>query len=132
MSCGWAIGSIDFKSAMMKKLDRLQSIKNQNTNNLREINELRWTKFLQEGIKHFQKTTGKPLSSKKSALWKLIIATWMRQHTSVPNKWLAENLQMGTPGTVSAYVGQFLRKGETKTQQFRNLSQKLNKLMIEA
>ncbi len=132
MSSGWAIGSADFKSSMIQKLGKLQETKSWNANNRHELSELHWSKCLEEGRTHLKKTTETSLSDKKSAFWKLMIATWMRQQTSVPNKWLAHNLRMGTSGTVSAYVGQFIRKGGPQTHQFKILSQELDRLINEA
>ncbi len=131
MSSGWIHGSSNFKKLMMEKMQSLPSSRNKNIRNLREFSELRWSHLLKNGRSHLKQTTPINPFERKSALWKLLIATWMHQQTNAPNQWLAENLHMGTPGTVSAYVGLFVRSGGTKTKLFRDLSQKLNKLNIE-
>jgi REP element-mobilizing transposase RayT len=131
MSSGWAIGSAEFKNSMIQKLTKLQKTKGWSANSRHELSELHWSKYLEEGKIHLKETTETSLSDKKSALWKLMLATWMRQQTSASNKWLADNLRMGTPGTVSAYVGQFIRNGGPQTREFRVLSQKLKRLIIE-
>ncbi len=130
MSNGWVLGSTDFKNSMLKKLEKLQSTKSWNTNEIHELSERNWSQLLEKGMTHFQKTIEASRSDKKSAFWKLMMATWMRQQTNVSNKWLAENLHMGTPGTVSAYVGQFSRRKGTQTEEFRKLAEELHKLKI--
>ncbi len=41
---------------------------------------------------------------KKSAHWKVLIALFMKDHTSVANSWLARHLHMGAPQGVSRYT----------------------------
>lgn len=46
-----------------------------------------------------------PEDTRKSAPWKVALAFHMKQHTSVSNGWLAEQLGMGSGVYVSKHVG---------------------------
>jgi len=46
----------------------------------------------------------KLLSARKGGNWKVALARYLRESSLVPNRWLADQLNMGTPKSVSSRV----------------------------
>jgi hypothetical protein len=63
---------------------------------------------------------------KKSAVWKVMIAHYMKKHTSVSNAWLGTHLNMGRPQGVSQYVATFETSKGFKKQAYKKMIGKIN------
>ena len=71
-----------------------------------------WTgakKLLGEGMKALQLTEAKLLKLGAGAPEKAVLAWWLRRHSAVPLKWVAERLQMGHYTRVSQAVSRLNR-----------------------
>ena len=69
----------------------------------REERPLRWRTALDECLGRLGRTG--EITDRKSAPWKVAIAAHLRETMGVPNGWLADHLQMESPGYVSKQVG---------------------------
>lgn len=54
------------------------------------------------------------LPARKSDPHKVLLATALKQSTSVSNRWLAARLDMGKPSSVSQFAGRLLRQSDGK------------------
>ena len=77
---------------------------------LQEANELIWESCLSRAILAAGKTDADIQRDKKSAPWKIWIASELKQHTSAPSTWIAVKLNMGAPQLVGVYVNRLHRQ----------------------
>jgi REP element-mobilizing transposase RayT len=103
LSRGWMIGSNAFRKRLLEQ-HRQAFAKHSWTNpEAREAREARWSLALEallETVPDSQRG-----DRRKSAPWKVSIATQLKATTDVGNAWLAEKLSMGSPIYVSKHVG---------------------------
>jgi REP element-mobilizing transposase RayT len=111
MSKGWALGGQDFKRALVKDHAVAANARAWDASGAQEIRESSWQEVLERCLKRLGKGRKEIEQERKSAAWKVAIATFMKQKTQVNNRWLSERLSMGTPVAVSQYVGQSRRLG---------------------
>lgn len=131
MCRGWAIGSKDFKKGLLsEEADRLKSQEVETVSadavrydgkELREANELKWELFLERGLHALGKNAVAIRSDKKSATWKVLLATVIKRRTSATNVWITEKLNMGIPQAVSQNVGKFVASGGLEVQAYQKL-----------
>lgn len=110
MCRGWALGSKDFKKALLKEVvvedDLFAGFQGRD---LREANELMWERTLEAGLGYFEKDQGDIAGDTKSAEWKVWIAAVLKKKTSAPNVWIARRLNMGVPQSVSRHTTRLLK-----------------------
>ncbi len=63
--------------------------------------------MLEQGLSILDKTTEDSRKDKKSAEWKIALACYLKDHSSVSNDWLGKVLNMGIATNVSRYVSDF-------------------------
>lgn len=107
---GWAYGSADFRRRMTEQLLARRSGDGA-APNMAEDNRRDWHVRLDRGLRHLSKDLSEAQGEPKSAPWKIALAAWLKGNTSVLNRWLSEQLNMGPPDAVSRYVGE-LRSGK--------------------
>jgi putative transposase len=69
--------------------------------------EAEWTRALAVLLAEAGRTPGDTAGTRKAAPWKIEIAVRLRAETTATNAWIAGRLQMGAPGAVSRYVGEW-------------------------
>lgn len=106
MSRGWALGSRDFKKALVSEERQLRVIVRQNQAQAREARELGWENQLDRCLAVLKKSPADIARDAKSAPWKVASAGFLKQHGFCPNRWLAGALRMGVQFGVSRYVGE--------------------------
>jgi putative transposase len=111
MSRGWALGTQEFKAALIKDHALLATSRAWETGGAKEIRMHEWEERLQLGLQALGRTQGEASGERKSAPWKAAVAWWMKQHTQTANRWLAEQLHMGRPEAVSVYVARLTKAG---------------------
>ena len=111
LSKGWALGTKDFKVALVKDHALAAEARAWESMGAREISEQQWTERLAACLRQAGRSAGEARRDRKSARWKIAIAAEMKQTTQVPNGWLAERLNMGSGMAVSQYVGRWRREG---------------------
>jgi REP element-mobilizing transposase RayT len=110
MSRGWALGSKDFKTALIKDHALAETSRAWESTGAREMREARWTEVLTRGLKLLGKSSVDVKNDMKSAPWKVALAALLKRTTQASNGWLANNLNMGTPVAVSTHVGRLKRR----------------------
>jgi REP element-mobilizing transposase RayT len=109
MSRGWALGTKDFRTALIQDYNLAESSRAWEDSGAREMREARWTATLNRGLKLLGKTREDVSKDRKSAPWKVALAASLKQLTQVNNRWLSDELCMGTPVAVSSHVGRMAR-----------------------
>jgi len=106
MSKGWAIGSESYRKTALKDFQEMTRAKDWGGGEMVELNQLHWRDLLDRGAKVLGRSVADSGAAAKSATWKIALAAWMKSISSVPNRWLGEQLYMGPPDAVSRYVGE--------------------------
>jgi len=104
LSQGWALGTKEFKSALVKDHALAAESRAWASPGAREIREIRWAEALARSLRLVDKTLAMARTDRKSAPWKAAIALHLKQTTPVRNSWLAEQLHMGRPAAVGSYI----------------------------
>jgi REP element-mobilizing transposase RayT len=99
MSQGWALGTREFKLELLQAEQHQTGVLRSGEAESNEARELLWAAAVARHKAHLgAQATASP---SKSADWKVAIATVLKAQTTVPNRWLAEHLAMGSLFTVS-------------------------------
>jgi REP element-mobilizing transposase RayT len=111
LSKGWALGGADFKRTLIH--DHALAATSRAWANLgaQEIRIEQWRTALNRCLRHTGKTAADSKAGRKSADWKVAIAAVLKLKTQASNRWLCEQLHMGTPVAVSQLVGLLRRRG---------------------
>ena len=124
MCYGWAFGTKDFKR---KSLETEGLLKDGNTQAIRlegkelqEANELQWEAILNRRLKILGKDIADITNDRKSASWKVWIASVLKQRSSATNVWIARQLNMGVPQAVTIHVGSLDKVKLRKTKEYQN------------
>ena len=109
---GWYLGDESFLEKLKRRLGKLvESLRREShSGEARRMHD--WTgakKLLGEGMKALQLTEAKLLKLGAGAPEKAVLAWWLRRHSAVPLKWVAERLQMGHYTRVSQAVSRLNR-----------------------
>lgn len=103
LSRGWAVGTADFKTALLKEEAATLESRAWESTGAAEVRRARWEAAFEKALYRL----GKKLRAnrRKSAPWKVALASHLKATTDVSNAWLAEKLDMGSPFYVSKHVG---------------------------
>ena len=88
----------------------------------KEVRETQWSAALGRALEALRRTPADTLSSRKSAEWKLAIAAWMKTRTQASNRWLTENLHLGTPAALSRNLTHDRRHGQSLDPAWKQLT----------
>ncbi len=119
MSRGWALGTKDFKAALVSNHALAETSRAWETSGVREMREARWENALAAGLAVLGQTRADAAAARKSAPWKVALAAKLKQTTQANNRWLAENLHMGTPVAVSHHTGRLRRGLQPEAENIR-------------
>jgi REP element-mobilizing transposase RayT len=109
MSKGWAIGSRDFKKALVEEHREASAVLKQIGAEARELRHAVWEDELTRLLRQVGKQRSDVVREGKSAPWKLAVAAALRARSTATNQWLAETLQMGNVHEVSRKVSAWAR-----------------------
>lgn len=127
MCKGWSVGSEVFSKTVLEDLNKNQLIQNLVGEELSAFNKIRWETGLRKCLDCLGKSLSDAPDDKRSADWKLAIASKLKRETSVTNAWLTSQLHMGTPRSVSAVCGVYKRDKESTCVYAKSLK----KLIID-
>jgi len=90
---------------------------------VKELNELHWKATLHRCVREFGKSRRDIQKDKKSADWKCVAALVLKETTSAPNHWIAKQLTMGTPKSMSnaVYIAKRDQKKRNASLQLRQI-----------
>ncbi len=126
MSRGWALGTKDFKTALIRDHALAEISRAWEKTGVREMREARWAVALAAGLAALGKSSTDATAERKSAPWKVALAAKLKQTTQADNRWLAEHLHMGTPVAVSHHTGQLRRGLHPAAEKLRGKLKTLN------
>jgi REP element-mobilizing transposase RayT len=121
LSKGWALGTREFKAALIKDHALAANARAWEDEGAREIRERQWEQGLAACLQKAGKTIEAAASDRKSAPWKVAIAAELKQGTQATNRWIAEQLHMGGAVAVSQYVGRARRARQAKRPMNENI-----------
>jgi putative transposase len=110
LSRGWALGSREFKAALVQDLGVVADPRALEYHGALEVKQQRWASVLAAALQEMRKTRRDISNDRKSAPWKLVIAARMKRGSDVSNHWLAANLNLGTPAALSHNLTLFHRR----------------------
>lgn len=112
MSKGWALGSKEFKLAVLDdEKNSKAAVEIGEAESAEEIRELMWSRRLDECLSYLGKTVEALASESKSAPWKVAIAAHLKSSMLCRNGWLGERLNMGSVSGVSRLCSRVLSGG---------------------
>lgn len=104
LSRGWALGSADFKTALIKDHALVAESRAWESTGAQEIKRQAWEALFSRGLKALGRKEGELTEGIKSAAWKVALAVFLKERTQASNPWLARRLGMVRPGYVSRLV----------------------------
>jgi hypothetical protein len=126
LSRGWAIGSNEFKQALLQDEAVLADVRAWESEGVAEVRAGRWAAALEKASRVVPAATR--ADTRKSAPWKVALAAYLKETTDVANGWLGEQLDMGSSFYVSKHVGLLRRatdgEGLLWLQQLRKVKGK--------
>ena len=130
LSAGWAVGTKEFRRALIEDLRQRGADLGQakwlgeSAGERQMLREEIWEERLGVAARAAGIAPAK-LGPKKSSVEKVLLAAALKTTTDVSNGWLCERLGMGTPASVSQFVGRFLLAGGAQGKQFRAVMSKV-------
>jgi REP-associated tyrosine transposase len=122
LSRGWALGSVDFKTALVRDHALVARTRAWESSGAKEIREREWAKALNLVLQSCGRSEAESRAARKSADWKLAIAAWMKTHTQASNGWLARRLSLGTPDALSHNLTRYRREIQPTDRLWRQLT----------
>jgi len=114
---GWILGTRGYRRAVLKDLEQMTLARDWGGPELRALNEMQWAESLHDCLGKLGKSPKDIHQDIKSADWKAAIAWWLKTRTSVSNRWLGENLNMGVPAMVSRLAARMESPPMAKVQR---------------
>jgi putative transposase len=121
MCRGWALGCKEFKQELVERHLPVGAAGHLEGADLQEANQIRWETMIGACMKALGKTEDDVQSDKKAARWKVMIAYFMRERTSVSNVWLTKRLEMGVPQGVSRSIRLFVEDDGPKQRDYKKM-----------
>ena len=110
LSKGWALGTKEFKQALLQDHAVATEARAWESVGVREVRETLWDRLLRQRLDKIPPKTRQ--DARKSAPWKIQVARQMKDHSDASNGWLAEKLGMGSAFYLSKHVGLARKKGK--------------------
>lgn len=101
---GWFLGSKRAKKELAKELVKENFSADWEGADLKEVNEARWERIVNEELSERKLGEADIASAPKGVGWKVEIAKRLRKETTAKNPWIATRLNMGHPNYVSNLV----------------------------
>jgi len=112
LSRGWAIGTPVWRETLAKEHAH-RALTQPVGPEAREIKEAHWSQALNLLLEREGRTREQAAEDWKGVPWKIAIAQNLRQTTTATNRWIARELNMGSPSSVSQYLS-LVRAGKIK------------------
>ena len=109
LSRGWALGSKEFKTALVKDHALAAHTRAWEISGAKEVRAVQWQMALARGLQTVRRSQNDLAPAAKSADWKLALAEWMKTTTQATNGWLGEKLHMGAPAALSRNLTEYRR-----------------------
>ena len=118
---GWFIGTPEGKLRMsaMVKAGEVQATKDAKSKMVNQD----FDSLMNQGLSALKKTATDVRDDKKSAHWKVALATWIKERTPTKNRQVGEALNMGHPATMSNHLTAYRRDQRSTCPYSRKLRQ---------
>ncbi len=127
MSRGWALGTKEFKRAVVDAEKRRKADVFLGEKDYAEVRELLWEEQLEKCLRVLGKGVADAESDLKSADWKVAVAGLLKKRHLCANGWISARLNMGAASAVSRNVaGMFSGERAGAGRHYKNLSAKIN------
>jgi hypothetical protein len=110
MSKGWLIGTAEFAKALVKEQQARAGEDKPLPSDLQAAQEAVWLEMLEKLLKKLKRTPADLANEGKSVAWKLAVAATLKSRTTVTNRWLGVNLNLGNLHEVSRKVAAWSRE----------------------
>ena len=120
LSRGWYIGSKEGKRLLSEQVKQgeVQASKDAQVALANE----KGFEWLKSGLKVLKKSGLEVEKDRKSAQWKLALASWIKERSPIKNKDLSEQLNMGHPSTMSNHISAYRKTRQKRCQHYRKIS----------
>jgi len=122
LSRGWALGSRNFKTALVKDHKVAALSRAWETTGAREVHEIKWALLLGTALGVLRKSPQDLLTCRKSSPWKLAIASWLKSRSQAGNPWLARHLHLGAPTGASRNIARYRADLQSSDPDWKKLS----------
>jgi putative transposase len=119
---GWAIGSDAFKANLIEKYAPIGYPRAWSLPGAMQMREAQWQIELNKALLALKRTSEDARVCPKSEVWKLSIATWMRDTTRAENKWLSAQLNLGSPSVISRNLAKYRCRYQAGDPSWRMLT----------
>lgn len=126
LSCGWALGSAEFMSALLRDQAVARDTRAWEATGVTEVRELQWRRAMQRALSIAAKTEHDLQTAQKSAPWKLAIACWIKANTQAPNAWLSSHLALGNRFSCSSNLTRYRRQLQPTDLLWKALTQQFS------
>jgi putative transposase len=109
LSRGWALGSAEFKAALIDEHGVSAECRAWETSGAQEVRERRCRHALERALRGLGKSLEEAKTGRKSAPWKLAIAAWLKLNTQARTRWIAAALALGAPQALSRNLTHYRR-----------------------
>ena len=109
----WIFGGRQFTQTVLQQHKELARQAPRSGEELSAACEWIWADTLSVLLERLGRTAAELVTTGKSAPWKLALAAGLRARTTVTNRWLAENLRMGSLHEVSRKVSAWTRRPDS-------------------
>jgi REP-associated tyrosine transposase len=121
---GWAIGSDEFKKQLVKEYNLDGIALRWGAQGVTDVRRLRWEAELNRALMALGRELEEAAQERKSALWKLAIAAWMRKHTQASHLWLSSKLNLGAPAALSRNLTRYRQSAQIDDPAWKRLISK--------
>jgi len=115
---GWYVGTQEGRRAV---LDEVSEGLADGDETVLGFGEERALALLQTGLARLSKESEDLVSDLKLSNWKVVLASWIKLQCGISNRWLSENLHMGSIYSISKAVCAELREGNRSLGVWRKL-----------
>lgn len=124
MSRGWALGTKEFRQALIADHRLCAASRAWEVLGAKEIRHAQCAEVFARALRKLGKSAEHIRTDRKSAPWKVVVAAHLKTYSQASNRWLTEQLNMGSPVVVSQYTS-VLRRAKSIPTSTRALIEKL-------
>jgi putative transposase len=122
LSRGWALGSREFKAALVQDQKAEALARAWEETGAREIREIKWAYLLGSALRVLRRKPEDLIATRKSASWKLTIACWLKVRSQAGNGWLARHLHLGISTGASRNISRHRSKLRMSDPDWKRLN----------
>lgn len=109
MSKGWALGTQDFKRALVKDHKLAAEARAWEAGGAGEIREQAWEQLWQQGLAALGRKEHELSEGTRTVTWKVALAAFLKERSQASNPWIAAKLEVKNPVYISSLVSAMRR-----------------------